>query len=152
MRDNRSVSWFKLVGSTEDPVPEDWLKMRPDLLTEVRFPWNKRPDDIWAPGHLILYAVGSGALIADQQVDGPPQILPRRGKPGTPTYRWPHKIAVKTEYVCCPLDAAPSLRVLAPDFADRHKARFWNGSHWRISDDEYAQLSSIIRSYGTPVA
>jgi hypothetical protein len=120
------------------------------LLNEVRFPWNKPPDDIWAPGHLILYAVGSGALIADQQVDGPPQIRPRRGAPGTPNNRWPHKLTVKTEYLCSPVSAAPKLRDVAPEFADHYKARFWNGSHWKISEDEYEQLASIIRSFGAP--
>ncbi|MEK6273166.1 MAG: hypothetical protein AABM42_11045 [Actinomycetota bacterium] len=71
------ANWFKLVGSTEDPVPEDWEDDGPEMFTEVRFPWNKPPRDIWAPGRLILYAVGWRVLVATQTVNGPPEIKQR---------------------------------------------------------------------------
>ena len=59
------MNWFKLVGSTEDPVAEDWAHDDAQNFTEIRFPWNK-PPDLWSPGRIILYAVGSRALIATQ--------------------------------------------------------------------------------------
>ncbi len=143
------MSWFKLVGSTENPVPNYWDSDRPDLLTEIRFPWNKPPDNIWAPGNLILYPVGAGALIAVQQVNGPPQLRPRRGAPGTPDNRWPHKVAVLTKCFCSPVSDAPKLREAAPEFAEKYKGRFWNGSHWSIEDSEYKLLAGIIESAGS---
>jgi hypothetical protein len=142
------MSWLKLVGSTENPVPDYWNVDRPDLLSEIRFPWNKPPSDIWAPGWLILYAVGTGALIAIQSVDGPPQLLPRRGAPGTPENRWPHKLAVKTECVCSPVSSAPRLRDTAPEIAARYRSRFRNGSYWKIDNGEYELLAEIIQAAG----
>lgn len=142
------MGWLKLVGSTENPVPNHWEVDRRDLLTEIRFPWNKPPSDIWAPGTLILYAVGSGALIAVQSVDGPPQLLPRRGAPGSPEHRWPHKLAVKTELVCSPVDEAPTLRDAAPDIADHYRKRFRNGSHWKLENDELDRLRAIVSAAG----
>jgi hypothetical protein len=69
---------------------------------------------------------GSGALIAVQQVDGPPQLLPRRGAPGSVEHRWPHKLAVNTEVVCTRVSMAPKLRDVAPQFADRYRKLFRN--------------------------
>jgi hypothetical protein len=115
----------------------------------MRFPWNKPPSDIWAPGHLILYAVGAGTLIGIQQVDGPPQLRPRRGAPGSVENRWPHKLAVKTEVVCSPVSAAPKLRDVAPEIAVRYRKRFRNGSHWKLDDSEYKRLAEIVRSAGS---
>jgi hypothetical protein len=145
------MSWFKLVGSTENPLPDNWVADLPELLTEMRFPWNKPPSDIWAPGNLILYAVGAGTLIGIQQVDGPPQLRPRRGPPGSIENRWPHKLAVKTDVVCSPVSAAPKLREVAPEIAARYGKRFWNGSHWKLDDSEYERLAEIIRSAGAAV-
>lgn len=142
------ANWFKLVGSTEDPVAEDWEHEGPEMFTEVRFPWNKGPKDIWAPGRLILYAVGSRVLVAVQTVDGPPQFNPRRGPPGSTTNRWPHTIRVRTHYYCSPLSSAPQLRDVSPEFADRYAKRFREGSHWKISDDEYEPLEAAIKKAG----
>ena len=143
-------AWFKLVGATDSRLAEFWAQDEPFNFTEVWFPWNKSPSDIWRPGRQILYAVGWGVLVAEQDVDGPPQIKPRRGPPGSPTNRWPHRLAVKTLYYCSPLTTAPELREYAPEFADRYAKRFWNGSHWRIDEDEYQLLSGIIRAHGQP--
>jgi hypothetical protein len=141
-------AWLKLVGATENQVADYWPQDQPFNFTEIWFPWNKPPSDIWQPGRIILYAVGWGALMAEQAVAGPPKIMPRRGPAGSPQNRWPHRLAVKTLFYCSPLSQAPLLRDLAPEIADRYSKRFWNGSHWRISDDEYGQLSAIIRDHG----
>jgi hypothetical protein len=141
------MNWFKLVGSTEDRLAEDWAHEEAGNFTEVRFPWNK-PPNLWSPGRLILYAVGSTALVATQSVDGPPSIRPRRGPAGSRDYRWPHAIKVKTHYYCSPLATAPLLRTVAPDFADKYAKRFRNGSHWQITDEEYEQLAAAIEEAG----
>ena len=85
------------------PLPaEFWAQDEPFNFTEVSFPWNKSPSDIWRLGPLILYALGWGVLVAEQEVDGPPQIKPRRGPRGSATNRWPHRLAVKTLYYFSP--------------------------------------------------
>jgi hypothetical protein len=146
------MAWFKMIGSTETPVVGDWAADRPDLLGEIRFPWNKPPSDIWSPGQLIIYAVGAGSLIAIQEVNGPPQLRPRRGAPGTVENRWPHKLAVKTTWFCSPVEQAPKLREEAPKFAAKYESRFWNGSHWPITSEEYAMLAGIVCSAGKQAA
>ncbi len=108
-------AWFKLVGATDSRLAEFWAQDEPFNFTEVWFPWNKSPSNIWRPGRLILYAVGWGVLVAEQDVDGPPQIKPRPGPPGSPTNRWPRRLAVKTLYYCSPLTTAPELREHAPE-------------------------------------
>jgi hypothetical protein len=147
---NRCVAWFKLIGSSENPIPEYWDRDRPDLLSEVRFPWNKPPSDIWRPGKLIIYAVGAGTLVAIQSVTGAPQVLPRRGAPGSADQRWPHKLAVTTDVICSPTSKAPNLHDLAPEFAARHRAKFRNGSHWKIEVEEYDELAALIVRAGVP--
>src|ERR1700691_5153547 len=133
------MNWFKLVGSTESPVDEDWERTEPGNFTEIHFPWNKPPTRISSHDRIILYAVG-GRLMATQTVDGPPRIMPRRGAVGSQENRWPHLVEVRTHYFCSPLRSAPELRRVAPDFAENHSKRFRDGSHWRITDAEYEQL------------
>jgi hypothetical protein len=142
--------WFKLVGATDKPVPPNWGDERSDLFTEVHFPWNKPPTDVSNGERIILYAVGSRVLIATQTVDGPPTIAPRRGPVGSDEYRWPHSIAVKTHYYCSPIDSAPKLREVAPDFDERYKNNFREGSHWRITEAEYEKLAAEIEAAGRP--
>jgi hypothetical protein len=145
--------WFKLVGTSKEPVPPKWAVERPDLFCEIRFPWNKPPRDLSNGEQIIVYAVGTRVLIASQTIDGPPRLRPRRGPIGSPQNRWPHSISVKTEFYCSPLSSAPVLREVAPDFTHRYASRFRDGSHWRIEHDEYALLAAAIeasgRSYGT---
>ena len=144
-------SWFKLVGATEGfDVADYWAQDQPLYFTEISFPWNKSPADIWKPGRIILYAVGWGVLMAEQSVAGPPKVRPRRGPAGSPQNRWPHTLAVKTLYYCSPLSKAPKLREYAPEFAAKYAKRFWNGSHWEITEAEYRQLAAMIRSWGRP--
>jgi len=143
--------WFKLVGATDKPVPPNWAEERPDIFTEIHFPWNKPPTDVSNGERMIVYAVGSRVLIATQTVDGPPRIVPRRGPVGSNEYRWPHSVTVKTHSYCSPLSSAPKLREVAPDFAERYATKFREGSHWRIEDDEYAELAAAIEAAGRPL-
>lgn len=144
--------WFKLVGTSEEPVPPDWAVERPDLFREIRFPWNKPPRDLSNGEPIIVYAVGSRVLIANQTVDGPPRLMPRRGPIGSPENRWPHSVSVKTDFFCSPLSSAPVLREVAPDFARRYASRFRDGSHWRIEVEEYELLAAAIKTSSHPYA
>jgi hypothetical protein len=141
---------FKLIGATENRVADDWEHKEPHIFTEIRFPWNKPPTNVWSPCQVIIYTVGSGALIATQEVAGPPSIKPRRGPAGSRDNRWPHEIEVKTLYYCSPLSAAPELRDVSPEFADKYRKRFRNGSHWQITDEEYDLLASAVEDAGRP--
>jgi hypothetical protein len=108
------MNWFKLVGAAGDPVDEDWAEVEAHNFTEIRFPWNKPPTQVCSPDRIVLYAVGSTALIATQTVDGPPSIRPRRGAPGSRDNRWPHAIRVKTHFFCSPLSSAPCFGTSRP--------------------------------------
>src|ERR1700691_1778578 len=143
------MNWFKLVGATDSPVDDDWERNESGNFTAIHFPWNKPPTRISSSDRIILYAVG-GKLMATQTVDGPPRIEPRRGPAGSPENRWPHSIKVRTHFFCSPLNEAPELPVVAAEFAARHSSRFRDGSHWRISDDEYELLPPIIGKAGRP--
>jgi hypothetical protein len=99
---------------------------------------------------MIVYAVGSRVLIANQTVDGPPRLMPRRGPAGSPQNRWPHSVSVKTDFYCSPLSGAPALREVAPDFARQYAGRFRDGSHWRIDAAEYELLAGAIKTSGQP--
>jgi hypothetical protein len=146
------MNLFKMIGATEDQVVEDWEHKESHIFMEIRFPWNKPPTEVWSPGRVIVYAVGSGALIATQIVDGPPSIKPRRGPAGSRDDRWPHEIKVKTLYYCSPLSTAPMLREVSPKFADKYRKRFRNGSHWQITDEEYQVLADAIEGAGRPIS
>lgn len=142
------MNWLKLVGATDNPISEDWEHEDPHNFTEIRFPWNKPPSKVWAPGRVILYAVGSTALIATQSIDGPPHMNPRRGPAGSRDNRWPHAIRVKTHFYCSPLSSAPLLREVAPEIADRYAKLFRNGSHWPITDQEFEKLAAAVEANG----
>jgi hypothetical protein len=142
------MNWLKLVGATGDPIAEDWAHEEAHNFTEIRFPWNKPPSNVWSPGRFVLYAVGSTALIAVQSVDGPPQINPRRGPAGSRDNRWPHAIKVQTHHFCSPVSSAPLLREVAPEVADKYAKLFRNGSHWQITDEEYEKLAAAIERNG----
>jgi len=142
------MNWFKLVGATGDPVDENWAEVEAHNFTEIRFPWNKPPTEVCSPDRFVLYAVGSTALIATQTVDGPPSIRPRRGAAGSRDDRWPHAVKVKTRFFCSQLSSAPLLRDVAPEIADKYAKRFRNGSHWKITDEEYETLAMAIEGSG----
>ncbi len=40
----------------------------------------------------------------------------------------------------------------APGFMAKYKKNFWNGSHWRITDEEFDALEAAILSEGEGVA
>jgi hypothetical protein len=58
----------------------------------------------------------------------------------------------ETEFFCSPLAAAPKLRNVYPEFADKYAHLFRNGSHWRIRDDEFDRLAGEIRKAGRAYA
>ena len=146
------MNWFKLVGAIGDKVAEDWEHEEPENFVEIRFPWNKPPTQVCRHDRVILYAVEHGALMATQRVVGWPGIKPRRGPNGSLENRWPHTIEVETLHFCSPISSAPKLREVAAGFADRYARRFWNGSHWRISDEDYETLAAAIEAAGHPYA
>jgi hypothetical protein len=142
------MNWFKLVGATGHQVAEDWEHDDAENFVSIRFPWSKPPSRICLHDRVVLYAVGDGVLMATQRVIGEPGIKPRRGPKGSQDDRWPHTLDVETLFYCSPLSTAPKLRDVAPDVADKYEKKFWNGSHWRITDEEYEQLAHIVEEAG----
>jgi hypothetical protein len=143
------TKWFKLIGSTEDPVKDDWEHEEPGIFTKMHFPRNKRPVKISNDELVIVYAVKSMRLIATQKVvDTKPASKERKGEAGTDEHRWPWEIIVGTDHYCSPLATAPELREVAPDFKANYASYFREGSHWEIADSEYDQLAAAITAAG----
>jgi len=143
--------WFKLVGAIDDPVDENWAEVSQEIFTEIHFPRNKRPNKLSNGERVILYAVGTKVLIATQTVASTlPASRERQGLPGSPEYRWPWRIDVETHHFCSPLEDAPKLRSVSPEFAERYAGKFWEGSHWEIDEPEYAELAAAIEAAGRP--
>ncbi len=84
-------AWLKMVGTGENPFPDNWLTERPELLTEVRF--TQQPTGINSGDPLLYYAAGKQRLFA----------LARASESGTSvqyaptptTKRWPYRMRVQ---------------------------------------------------------
>lgn len=141
--------WFKLLGAVDDPVRPYWDIETPEIFTKIHFPRNKRPSKMSNGERIIAYAVGSQVLIATQTVESTHYLAnERKGPPGSAEYRWPWEIAVKTHYYCSPLEDAPELREVAPEFAERYTSKFRRASHWEIDEAEYKKLATAIEATG----
>jgi hypothetical protein len=148
-------NWFKLVGATprsdDDPIralPDDWEVEIPSLKTIMRFPKHRAPKDIMDNDRLIAYAVGKGKLFAVQTRNGDIRMRKPYGPAGSVTFRYPNELDVVTHAWVGDLRRAPLLSDVRPDFTTTYKKKFWNGSHWRISDEEYAALEAAIVQAG----
>jgi hypothetical protein len=145
------MKWFKLLGSTEDPVKEDWEHDEPWIFTKMHFARTKRPTRISNNEQIIAYAVVSMTLIATQTVVATkPASKERKGPAGSDEDRWPWEIDVTTQFYCSPLKTAPKLRDVAPEIAERYAKLFRDGSHWPLDDFEYDKLAAAIEAAGRP--
>jgi hypothetical protein len=91
--------WLKLVGATDDPMPDPWLTGRSDLRTEVGF--NKRAS-VEIGEELVLYAVPQGKAIALARVKSHPIFN------GTQE-RWPWRSQISLQLAIADYDRAPDL-------------------------------------------
>lgn len=146
------AKWFKLVGVPEGQVPDRWTVEEPDLMDMMRFPKHRQPTNISDYNGLIAYAVGKQKAFAAQRRAGAIRIQKPYGPPGSVTYRWPHEMDVETFAWVTDLRNAPQPDDAVPGFMAKYRGQFWNGSHWRITDEEFAALEQAILAVGEGVA
>ena len=144
--------WFKLVGVTGGRVPDVWTENESSLLDLMRFPKHRQPSNIANYEGLIAYWVGSGKVLAAQRRAGAVRINSPSGPKGSVTDRWPHELEVETFGWVGDLRSAPSVESAVPGFMAKYKKNFWNGSHWRITDEEFDAFEAAILSAGEGVA
>jgi hypothetical protein len=143
--------WFKLVGVTGGPVPDDWTVEEPSLFDVMRFPKHRQPKKISNYNGLIAYAVGKQKVFAAQRRAGAIRIQAPYGPEGSATYRWPHEMDVETFAWVPDLRQAPDLNTVLPDFTDKYRKYFRNGSHWEITDEEFEAFELAIAAAGKGV-
>lgn len=116
-----------------------------------RFPKHRQPSNVSNYEGQIAYAVGKYKVFAAQRRAGGIRINPPSGPKGSVTYRWPHEMDVETFAWVSDLRDAPDLRVVLPEFMEKYRKNFWNGSHWQITDDEFKALQAAILEVGEGV-
>jgi hypothetical protein len=146
--------WFKLVGVTGGAVPDNWVEEEASLIELMRFPKHRQPSNISNYEGLIAYAVGKKKIFAAQRRAGAVRINPPIGPKGSVTFRWPHEMDVETFAWVPDLTTAPSPDEAVPGFMEKYGRQSWNGSHWKITDEEFAALEAAIldRGVGKAVA
>lgn len=144
--------WFKLVGATGGAVPDRWTIEEPSLFDLMRFPKHRQPTKISNYNGLIAYAVGKRKVFAAQRRAGALRIQAPYGPEGSVTYRWPHEMEVETFAWVADLRHAPDLTSVLPDFTDKYRKYFRQGSHWQITDEEFDVLQNAIISAGQGVS
>lgn len=143
--------WFKLVGVTGGSVPDLWTEDESSLFVVMRFPKHRQPSNIADYEGLIAYAVGKGKVFAVQRRAGAVRINPPSGPEGSVTHRWPHEMDVETFAWVPDLRVAPAIEAACPGFMAKYKKNFWNGSHWRITDEEFDLIEAAILAAGEGV-
>jgi hypothetical protein len=141
--------WFKLVGVTGGAVPDLWTVEEASLFEVMRFPKHRQPTNIANYEGLIAYAVGKAKVFAAQRRAGAVRINAPSGPIGSATYRWPHEMEVETFAWVPDLRDAPTVETAAPGFMANYGKLFRQGSHWRITDEEFDALEAAILTAGT---
>jgi hypothetical protein len=148
VRYTRSMAYFlKLLGLSDDGLPELWWEERPEIVTGVFFSRNPAPTIL--PGdRLIYYAVGgSKRIVAEAEVTGeasqdfepPPQWTPERHA------KFPWRMRVKLLTRC-------AANVRAPRFADFHDKPVGQGGYQHLTDEQGRRMSEAIRRAASWIA
>ena len=137
--------YIKLIGFAEDPLPVEWMKERPEVVSGVRFGREPR-DRVPAIGKgdtLIYYAVGR------QRFCGILEVLsdrPTRENPDTEPWeawqkeRWPWWVGLKSVVLLPADERSPHASEVGFDVK-----RLAHKSHVQISPAEFDKLAAAIR-------
>lgn len=134
--------FLKLLGLSDDGLPECWWEERPEIVTGVFF--SKKPRKIRAGDRLIYYAVGGGKrIVAEAEVIGeagqgfrpPPQWTPERHK------RFSWRLPVRLLAKCRANERAPFT-------SDYYKPAITGGSYRSITDEQGRMMAEAIEKAG----
>lgn len=122
-------AWLKSVGSSSDPLEDDWPEKRPYLLDSVWFP--KHPRSIRRGDLLVYYAASRGMLPAVVEVLSD-EVHEDYDHPRY-SERWPWRMTVKPLLLVPRLPDAPPLSAIGVD-----PLRVRRQSHILLRPDELA--------------
>jgi hypothetical protein len=131
--------FLKLLGLTEEGLPEVWWDDRRELCTGVFF--SRRPQKIRPGDRLIYYAVGGSKRVvavaevtddASQEFESPPDWPPERRK----RFSWRMPVRLLAQ---CPAGSS------APLISDYYEKAITGGSYRSLTDEQGRAMSEAIR-------
>jgi hypothetical protein len=127
--------WIKAVGTAADPLPDEWIDSRPDLLTRVRFP--ERPTGIRQGDLLVYYAAGRKKMFAIARASQHGDNVPEVPSTAFPNHSWEMPVQV------CFM--VPNLKFGA-DYELLGEKPGWisKKSHLRLADRQYADIVAFF--------
>jgi hypothetical protein len=128
-------AWLKTIGTAEDPLPDAWLKERPDILTSVRFP--KKPSGIKRGDLLVFYASGRQKLFGLARAKMTGEDCPHEMAAGVD--RWAWNLPVQSLVVIPTLPLALDYEVLG-----KTPQAVMQKSHLRLTEAEYQRFLDAL--------
>jgi hypothetical protein len=118
---------LKPVGSSDDPMVDDWPDSAPQELSYVHFPAKGRPGV--RPGdYLVYYASGTERIVGIVEVFTPPTK-------DSGEKRWPWRCAVRPRLIIRRIHRSPALDVMSGPERDLRKS-VRQQSHIEITEEE----------------
>ena len=128
-------AWLKAIGTGEDPLPDEWLQERPDLLRTVHF--IKQPTGIKRRDLLVYYAAGKQRIFAIARASQPGDEA-RMAGPADQRH-WPYQLQVQVVL------AVPTLPLALPyGTLGKSPAAITQKSHIRLEDAEYQRVVDAL--------
>jgi hypothetical protein len=127
--------WIKAVGRGKEPLPDDWVTVRPDLLKQVRF--NEQPSGIRQGDLLVYYAAGRKKLFAIVRASQHGDNCQMERDSAFPTYDWRMPIQVCLMVADLRLGADYELLGEGPGWIQRK-------SHVRLKDAQYEAVVAFF--------
>jgi hypothetical protein len=134
------ATWLKLVGATDDPMPDVWLTSRTDLREEVGFSKKANVD---VGEDLVLYAIPQRKIIGLAKVVSHPQ-------PSDDHERWPWRSKIKLTLAIADYARAPDLDEIS-EAGDRDLSKsVQRQSHIELTWDEFARARDLLKAAYDP--
>lgn len=128
------AAWLKALGTSADPLPDDWSSSAPSLLRQASF--GRMPGSIEAGDLLVYYAAGLRKVFAIAEVTAPPY------DGGVERGAWRYLCGVRILTMSPFLRDAPSIDVVSA--ARDLKQTMIRRSHIRLDDAEYARIVDVL--------
>ena len=132
-------AWLKPVSTSDDPLPDRWIKKHEDLLSAVRF--KDKTSGIGRGDYILYYAPGPWKkLFALCTAKEAGEAAAHENQPGP--NRWPWKLSVQPLIVFPELRRALNLAVLKKESKALMKA-----DHLILTDQEYQRFRRALSQH-----
>ncbi len=128
------TAWLKALGTSADPLTDDWSSSVPPLLRQASF--GRMPGSIEVGDLLVYYAAGLRKVFAIAEVTAPPY------DGGTERGEWRYLCDVRILTMYPFLRDAPSIDTVSE--ARDLKQTMIRRSHIRLDDVEYARIVEVF--------